>query len=400
MKNIYELIPVFVKRVPNVYLVSFLCLLLVFNHFNVQSQVLNQKSNYYDFEIKLPQNWSYKNQEIKKDYAYQITCWDNNSNINVVALQGLTNNIEPTDFIQAIKNSLNSNNLFKVMSFSNYTDTTFQEYKAKLTTYWINLNGDIFHGKLISFNLNRNSYLIMYQGDNNFMGSQILNKILASVKIGKQIIYPPQAKTDFDTISGNWIKYDIENIGSIEIPSSLEIRDENSVISLGADIQYGHYNQSRKIKLEKPQIVFQPKGVNNLDKEAFKKYCRILINIEKGKPGDYYKINEISGLSQIEIKELNNSIFKDYETQLKSGGSKIISWNPIEINSFNKMTPLKISYLRQSQINTPVYVEEYRFYNYDEIIKITLSYRKTEEMIWSSDLKQIIRSFTIKNIKL
>lgn len=203
---------------------------------------------------------------------------------------------------------------------------------------------------------------------------------------------------DTDTPQG-WTEIEIEEIGSILIPPTIELRDDDSYISLLADGIRDNLVTKTKVKIVKASLTFQPKGVNNLQKEAVAKYARILISIDKGHGGEFLNDYEVSGLTRTELGELNSMYRESFEEDAKKmgGQAKLLEWYPVKVVKINGMSAIKIAYLRQAMNNPPVYVQTYNFLNYDERIEITLSYRDNEKHLWAEDFESSINSFRYLN---
>lgn len=61
----------------------------------------------------------------------------------------------------------------------------------------------------------------------------------------------------------------------------MELRDDNSNYSKKLDSLRAYFANYEKIKLNKSKIVFQQKGLSNLEKDALSRYARILVNYKK-----------------------------------------------------------------------------------------------------------------------
>ena len=63
----------------------------------------------------------------------------------------------------------------------------------------------------------------------------------------------------------------------------------------------------------------------------------------------------------------------------------------------NRMNALKFTYSRTCRDNPEIYVEQYKFFNSDQIVEIILSYRLTESDRWEKDFSRIIDTFILTN---
>ena len=194
------------------------------------------------------------------------------------------------------------------------------------------------------------------------------------------------------SLSPNWERVFISNVGYIDMPSYMEI-------------QSGTYNQImnslyNRIELDAPQLVFQQKGLNDFNSEAFKKYGRIIVETQLGSPGEFIDLSfNISTITSAEIFELNQNFKAKTESDLQSTSSHLIEWYPISIQKINGMPCLHVSYRRQFSSNPIVLVNYYIFQNNDRMHSLTLSYRVSEAVDWKTDFERILTSFRITNIK-
>ncbi len=197
----------------------------------------------------------------------------------------------------------------------------------------------------------------------------------------------------------DWTFYEIEDVGQIAIPPTMELRDKDSMISQLYDSLYLFYNNILKIKFDKPQIVFQPNVMNSFKKEANPRYSRIIINYQKGQKGDYNKYNHVFNFTQKKKNEIDKGIKEKTVSEMPAMDVKLIKWNPVEFGNINGLTYIKVSFIRKMNDNPEVYVEQYNFFNYDEIVEIIISYRLIERDIWESDFSKIINTFDFKTRK-
>ncbi|NCD07370.1 MAG: hypothetical protein EOL97_14755 [Spirochaetia bacterium] len=356
------------------------------------SQELVQIASYKQVELKLPSTWNFKSQEIESDFAYQISCWEKGGS-NSFVFQWIETEMNMEEYLETMKESLKEQITHKNAIFTDNKADNFQNNKTLYSTFVGELLDFKFSGKLIVFNNNGRTFLIMHQGDDEFYKVQTADKIISTLKVGFL------RETAQSEIPKTWTLFEIENIGQLAIPPSLELRDDNSFTALAADIIYDSYVTHKKIKMTKSQLVFQPKGSNELDKEAFSKYSRILINYNKGEYGDFYKWNEKYEFTNSEYKELDEYFKDEVVTPMTLMNIKLINWYPLEFGNVNGLSYIKISFTRQMANNPIVKVIGYKFFNTDEAVEITLSYRLSESEIWEADFSKVINTFSFKTKK-
>jgi hypothetical protein len=67
--------------------------------------------------------------------------------------------------------------------------------------------------------------------------------------------------------------------------------------------------------------------------------------------------------------------------------------------SVNGFSYIKMSFIRQIGNNPSVKVFGYRFFNYDEEVELTISYRVPESNLWEEDFEKIIDTFSFTTKK-
>ncbi|HPK10769.1 MAG TPA: hypothetical protein PK246_10580, partial [Saprospiraceae bacterium] len=216
--------------------------------------------------------------------------------------------------------------------------------------------------------------------------SLLLTLIFIPVSVHCQEIGIPQG----------WTLIEISELGSIGIPPTIELRDDDSFVALLTDEFRNSLISRKKIEIIKPQLTLQPKGTTKLNKDAVSKYSRILITVDKGDQGEFLSNREVLALTKSELDQLNSMYRQSFEADAKKLGEgklKLLDWETISVVKINDMAAIRIAYMRQAMSNPPVYVQTYNFLNYDERIEITLSYRDNEKYLWAEDFETSINSF-------
>ncbi len=196
--------------------------------------------------------------------------------------------------------------------------------------------------------------------------------------------------TDFDN-------YRILEVGSISIPNNMEIQSGN--YKKISEIYQKEISKKFGYEVSDNRVVFQQKGVNDLDKQALATYVRVILETDIGNFGDYEKLSTKLIATPQEISDIS----KEFKTQIQQSfagtGMKLITWYGVSIVTINGRTALKISYLRQLNDKPFVLVNMYRFQNNDRLHTLTLSYRQSDEATWKPLLTKIANSFIITNIR-
>lgn len=196
--------------------------------------------------------------------------------------------------------------------------------------------------------------------------------------------------TDFEN-------YRILQVGSISIPTNMEIQSGN--YKKLSETYQKEMSKKYGYEVSDNRIVFQQKGLNDLEKQGLASYVRVILETEIGNFGDFDKLtNKLTATPQ-EISDISKELKSQMQQSFAGTGLKLITWYGVSIVTINGRTALKISYLRQLNDKPYVVVNMYRFQNNDRLHSLTLSYRQSEEATWKPLLSKIANSFTITNVR-
>lgn len=199
-------------------------------------------------------------------------------------------------------------------------------------------------------------------------------------------------KQDAYTPPSNWRNYEIYNAFTLSVPNSIELRKEFDAYTREVkDISWHGY------KINTQNLVFQQKGLSENRQEAFKTYCRVIINYEKEDSDDFfYKATEYEELHTEDIRSLQKLAIQECTvTGFQVIGQPEVRWIRIE-----DIFAIETSYVRTGTEGNSTQVYKYWLFNGDESAIITLSYRRNDADIWEEDFKNIIRTFKWNRIKL
>ncbi len=174
------------------------------------------------------------------------------------------------------------------------------------------------------------------------------------------------------------ITYNINDLFSISVSDLLELRKDSDA--------YTRFLKDTLHYKGVASLVFQQNKLSVKDKNALKRYCRILIMTDNNGHGEYPPCND-SAFSSPDLDELISLA----DQELALGQSYAI--NPsasIEKNDRG------ISYIRVHYIRTgpegDVCVNMCFFFNYNSAAKIIFSYRQSEAAIWKEAVENAINS--------
>lgn len=178
----------------------------------------------------------------------------------------------------------------------------------------------------------------------------------------------------------DWDTYQVHAAFSIKIPPSMEVKDTNCIYTPN---MYDYHRKRRRIK--SLPIIFTQKGLAARDTSAFNTYCRIIIDLEQGRKGEFMKADEKEELSIEDIRYIQELVnVGDY----KLLGKTEVCWVRI-----GYIYALNIEYEREGEENYHTSVNTYLLFNDSQYIIITLSYRREDECLWEKEMEAVISSF-------
>lgn len=169
----------------------------------------------------------------------------------------------------------------------------------------------------------------------------------------KKYIDPSYATTGTpveNPVTTDWQIINIEGVGSVKLPPSMEIQNENykNLMNKVLDIN----------DAESSKVIFQQKKLNSLNKSSFTTYARVII---KKQLGDYKNIKNES--TQIEADDYNNIAKNEIEEASAKSNTIILKWYPATITTLNGYNAITFAYKRQIDNNTPTISETFIIQN-------------------------------------
>jgi len=193
-----------------------------------------------------------------------------------------------------------------------------------------------------------------------------------------------------------WETISIPGICTFQIPPTVEI-------------QKGNYKQLSdqiektfiEITTSPERVIAQPKGINDFDPAALNRYCRIIVETDRGAKGDFLKLNEPVAASEAGLRkldEIRKAHFQQEAARSTSKGMKmtILSWQPVKIVRVNGVNAILTTYTRSMNDAPPALVKIYEIQNNDVLHRITISYRESEKALWADDLDKVVDTFKFK----
>ena len=183
------------------------------------------------------------------------------------------------------------------------------------------------------------------------------------------------------TTPENWTKYAIDNNAfSISVPNTVELRHEYD--------SYTRQLQELGFACNSDRVVFQQKGLSRKKKDAYNHYCRIIILHTTGNAGDFLHSYETEYIDY-ETK----SFLKDLVLSELGPAYKLLDEPDYEWICIGTMNAIEIKYRRSGSNGNTTACTMYLLFNYDEMVKMIVSYHEQEKDIWLPDLDNVIRTF-------
>ena len=181
----------------------------------------------------------------------------------------------------------------------------------------------------------------------------------------------------------------------IELPDKLELQDSelNTVRRLTAQGNKAQVN----ISTSSGHITFQQKGLNADVKEAYNKYCRVIVEyFQKDRNSPTFGRGETIAIDRDVLYAINDAAKENCRVsgtplmKIISTESMVINGFPVLYYSYRRMGWLKDDGKRQP----PVTVNVYTIFNKYEFVKLTFSYRESERESWKDIHNNIAKSFS------
>jgi len=190
-----------------------------------------------------------------------------------------------------------------------------------------------------------------------------------------------------------WHTVQIPGICTYQIPPSVEIQKGT----------YKEYSDKitgliLKIEASPDRVIAQPKGINAFDPQALAHYCRIIVETDRGRRGEYESLGSPLAVSAGQLREFD-STFKQQMQQAaimstaKGMKMELLSWQSSKVVRVNGVDALKTTYTRSVNDGPPAIVNVYFIQNNDCMHRITISYRLSEKNIWEEDFDKVIYTF-------
>ncbi len=142
-----------------------------FNTNNISRTYKSNEQNipfsYQGISFEYPDDWKVEKEELQQDLAYQINCEKKGSNSSeIISITWLNMEMEPREMIQNTIEGMKEVPTHKNSNIKPIFTTVFKGYDAVKADFDLVLFGEKYYGRVISFNSNDKTILILKQTDN------------------------------------------------------------------------------------------------------------------------------------------------------------------------------------------------------------------------------------------
>lgn len=179
----------------------------------------------------------------------------------------------------------------------------------------------------------------------------------------------------------HWNNYTFFDAFSIHVPVTVEKQIKDS--PYGKDLA-----NKGMLQLRDDLIIFNQKGLSDLDAEAKEQYCRIMFQYFEGQ--DFPKRDEI-----VPLDKIDDNIEEMVRNEL-GPASRLIGTINRKWVSINNANAIMVDYRRTGynfDYTIPVKCKILLFSDSKRMVKMMLAYREKESDMWEKDFEHVVRSF-------
>lgn len=180
------------------------------------------------------------------------------------------------------------------------------------------------------------------------------------------------------TAPSDWSEFNIDGAIKISVPNSMELRNDYD--------DYTQWVSNNLGILSSADAVFQQKNLSKMSDDSYQTYARVLIQHYSFSPADVEHHYESPGLTEEDYHNLCEMVDEEIKPYFYV---ETPTWRWIDINGTKAIEGI----YRRNGENGPVKCKFYLLSNYDEMVKMIISYRESDSSFWESDLENVIKTF-------
>ena len=210
------------------------------------------------------------------------------------------------------------------------------------------------------------------------------------------------------TTPEGWETYSIPGVCSFAIPSTMEVRLEDSfqgrfVKSMYQSSFFEMLCEECDLFLDEAKLVLQPKGLNGDPfSEDFRKandsYGRIIFQFSYG---DYFTQEELADFYPSDLTVIDSAWREDYKAKFECVGEMLsnftgsFKWYPVRMENYSGLRTWVMEY-NGPGLNVETRVREYRFLYEGKALIVTTSYNLKQEAKYKDDFKTFMQLLKIE----
>ena len=222
--------------------------------------------------------------------------------------------------------------------------------------------------------------------------SRTCSKSTSSPKPSKYIA-PDTIQIDTSYKAGRFFSYKTSNGALIQVSEKMELQDQQYkklikkyVSALKRNIDY---------EVQGDRVVFQQRGLNKRNKDAFNDYARIIIETETVENRGEFFNGDSAKITKEDMAELEKSTKEILVEAFRNTEMKLLNWKGVNLVLLNGHPAIKISFQRQLGSNPVVNVNSYAFQRGNVLLRLTFSYREEDYKMWEPRFTKSLMSFQL-----
>jgi len=195
--------------------------------------------------------------------------------------------------------------------------------------------------------------------------------------------------TPADLRPTNWSTIDVEQFGTIRIPSQLEIQHGQQ-----AEVMKQLNKRIGKSNPQESRLVVQPRGMSRFEPQALRWYFRLIIESEPEQESDKLDLNELRQAGPLALALVGQHLKSEISQVM---GKSLLEMSPVEIKTIDRRPALYWWIRRRSTVPTrpPVVVHNYRVSSDARMHRIQVAWRVTETDRWGKLLPDLVAGMRI-----
>lgn len=195
----------------------------------------------------------------------------------------------------------------------------------------------------------------------------------------------------------DWLPFRIPGVMDISIPPCMELQGGVYKALKEEIIRQGLYKIPPELKFGEYAAIFQQIGLNDLKKEAYATYARIMVKYEIDQDTGVGPRLSDRDMPASDIEVLDSMFRTVLANEFKKMNQRLLQWYGTKLVQHKSVSSLQSSFLRQLNDNKPVYVEQHVIVSGKLWITITISSREEERKTTYADIWKVMDTIKVLN---